>query len=294
MVDRPVNRVSVWLDDSAPGRGAFAQGVEWASRLGLPLRAMVASDRRLRGVSADGLPACSEPMPERLAACEAACAQRGVAMECAWWEGAVAAGVKQFLSPSSLCVFGKALCDSGARIELVHQSLDAPDVPLLIAPQVSQPIARVLIVNQPSDTVGDFLGSVAWLCGALRVTPIVLTVAPTEREATRRSDAAREAWSGTGLAADFDLLAGDDAQEAVASVSRWRRCTHIVVERQVTSPWQRWLRGSFLERWLCLSDSFGLLTVPAARAAAPSKGERSPLLSAAGSTASAARRVAQP
>jgi hypothetical protein len=283
-----IERVSIWLDDSAPERGAFAQAVDWACRLGLPLRIVAAAEGRLRGISGDCEPPTGVPLPDNFAACEAACRRRGVPSECSPWDGPPAAGVKQFLSPTSLCVFGKGLAD-GPKIELLRQALRAVDVPILVAAQAPQPIPRVLVLNQASKTVDGFLASVARLCGTLRVTPVVLAVAPNEREALARWDAVRETWSALGLAADLDLLAGCDVSDALASVARWRRCTHIIVERRPASPWQRWLQGSLLRRLLGTCESVSVLALPAysiREPAAPSKGERPPLLGAAGSAAS--------
>ncbi len=265
MVFSNIRQVSVWVDESAPRRGAFAHALELASRLAVPLRAVVPAAEGLRRLPAEPESAADRPIAELDAACRAACAERGVPLECSVWEGTTADGVQGFLCPSALCVFGSALADT-AKVELVRQALGAEDVPILVCPQVPHPVSRVLVLHQTPELGDDFLKSVAEWCGALQVAPVVLALAGKEREALALQDTAQQAWGALGLAADFDVLVGCDVRTALASVARWRRCSHVIVARPLSSSWWRWLRRDPLGRLLGLADSFGLLALPAPRA----------------------------
>jgi hypothetical protein len=261
MVGNGTGQVSVWLDESAPGRGAFAQAVQWASRLGLSLRVCVPAEERWRRLPADGEPQTYGPQADLLAACQAACASLNVPTEQVLLEGPVARGVEQFLRPATLCVFGSALSDT-AKVELMRQSLLNGAVPFLVCPQTSWALSRVLVVQQRGASGNYFLESAARLCGALRVTVVVLTVAGSEREAAAAESAARAVWAARGPAAEFDVAIGCELRGAVASVAQWRRCTHLFVERQRASPWRRWLRRDTFGSLLGLSDSLSVLALP--------------------------------
>jgi len=266
-----IRQVSVWLDERAPRQGAFCEALEWASRLHLPLQAVVLSDEQLRQLRGRSRPfaagearisSVGEASTELLSACETLCDRRGVSWGYNLWQGPISRVVSEFLHPTALSVFSSALAD-GVKDELLRQWLHGAAFPVLVCPPTCQPISRVLVVNQSSNSAQRFLDSVAGLCHALDVSPVVLTVARNEREAEVRQDAARQVWENRGIAADFDLLIGCDVRVAVASVTRWRRCTHVFVERRQAPPWWRWLRGDTLWRLQRLTDSFRVLAIPA-------------------------------
>jgi hypothetical protein len=62
--------------------------------------------------------------------------------------------------------------------------------------------------------------------------------------------------------ADFDYLVGCDARTAVAWVARWRRCSHVFVERGAAPPWWRCLWGDTRRRLFGLSDALTFLALP--------------------------------
>src|SRR5262249_3745207 len=106
---RPLHHVSVWLDDRSTDTGAFPEALDWATRLSLPLRALVTSRRYGRWDSdqENCQPNESEPterVPTRIGACGALCARRGVTMETSFWLGEPHVGIEQFLRPWGLCV----------------------------------------------------------------------------------------------------------------------------------------------------------------------------------------------
>ncbi len=257
-----IRQVSVWLDDGAPQEGAFGHALDWASRLGLPLRAVVASEDKLRVIASDGAGSpIKKTLADLLPACARACGQSNVPWDYSLWQGPVSAGVQQFLRTSSLCVFSSALT-TGVKAELLRESLRGIELPVLVCRQTWQPSSRLLVLHQANDSSVEFLNIVACLCDRLRVTPVVLTVAQNDREGRVQQQAARTVWATRGLNADFDMLLGCDVRTAVVSVARWRRCTHILVDHQRTSPWWRWLRGDTLAHFLGLNDSFSILALP--------------------------------
>ena len=259
-----IQQISVWVDEMHPRSGAFARALELASRLGLPLRAVVPSADSLRRLPAEDRSAPDRPVAGLVTACQAACAERRVPMECAVLNGNVSESVAGFLRPSALCVFGSALADT-AKVELVRQTLRAEHVPVFVCPQIPQPISRLLILHQAAELADSFLRPVAQLCGALHVAPVVLALAHKDREARALQDAAQDVWGELGLCADVDVVVGSEPRDALASVARWRRCSHVVVPRHAPAAWWRWLRGDSLGRLLGLADTIGLLALPARR-----------------------------
>jgi K+-sensing histidine kinase KdpD len=90
----------------------------------------------------------------------------------------------------------------------------------------------------------------------------VLTISSSERRAQERQELAREVFCSNGLNADFDLIAGCDAQTAVARAARARNCSCVILERENDPPWRRWLRGSATSRLLGLANRLTLIAVP--------------------------------
>jgi hypothetical protein len=240
-----VRGVAVWLDTLAPEGGTFAHAVEWATRLGLPLRAAAAAPAG------------------QLTACAAACASRGVPWDAGSGQPPAAFEPGRLLRPHELAVVADAL--PGAMMgEVLSRSARLAAAPVLICPRSWQPAARVLVLDEQPTPGRGFLESAADLCRALRLSPVVLTVARAEQEAWEGQRFAREAFVAPGLAADFDLIAGWDVRMAVAAAARWRRCSHVFVGRRGAAPWWRWRRGDSVRRLLGLSDSLTFLALPGA------------------------------
>jgi hypothetical protein len=248
------NNISVWLDQWAPDRGAFAHALEWGARLGLPLHGLSYEAPRTGGED------------ERLRACAAACLRQGVAWEAFTWRGPLAEGVEHFCRPVKLRVFGDA-APLAVRELLLRRSLDDARTPFLVCPAGWQPVSRILVLYQERDPKSPFLAEVLPLCRAFAVAPVVLTFGRSEIEARRRQQIAEETFAAARAPADFDLIAGCEVRTAVAHVARWRKCSHVFLAKPYASPWQRWLRGDALQRLLGLSDSLAFLAVPTGEAA---------------------------
>jgi hypothetical protein len=264
-----LNNISVWLDELAPGSGAFAYALEWGARLGLPLHGLSHSGGRTRDEV------------NRLRACEAACARQGVAWNAFTWRGPLADGVARFSRPVKLRVFGDA-SPPAVRETLLRRSLGDDPTPFLFCPRTWQPASRVLVVYQERDVSSPFLADVLRLCRAFAVAPVVLTISRSEIEARRRQRLAEEAFAAARTPADFDLMAGCEVRTAVAHVARWRKCSHVFLAKPYASPWRRWLRGDALQRLLAPSDSVAFLAIPTSSAApsavtALTAGEPSPV-----------------
>jgi hypothetical protein len=246
--------VSVWLDGLAPEGGTFAHALEWASRLGLPLRAVV---RRREEMAPGSAPA------DQLAACAAACARKGVPWDASACQGPPGFEADRFLRPDELAVVADTL-PAALRNEVLGRVAQLPASPVLVCPRSWQPISRVLVLHEHPDSGQCFLESAAAVCRTLRVTSVVLTVARSEGEAWEGQRFAQEAFVAPGLATDFDLIAGWDVRTAVAAATRWRRCSHVLVQRRGPAPWWHWRRRETVQQLLGLSDSLTFLALPAA------------------------------
>jgi K+-sensing histidine kinase KdpD len=135
----------------------------------------------------------------------------------------------------------------------------------------------VLVVHQGRGLESRFLDTVAHICRAFEVVPVVLTLARSEREAELRQRLAEERLAAHTLPADFDYLVGRDPGPVVADVARWRRCSHVFVERPRPSFWRGWLHDSLLEQLLVRSETSAVLALPvASRPAVAEPGHAAP------------------
>jgi hypothetical protein len=232
-----LQNVSTWLDDLAPQGGAFAEALDWAGRLGLPLR--VFSER------------VSAVVP---CAYAAACKAKGVLYQ-------EARGMDQLFQPHALAVFGNYLRGRLSQ-SLLHRALHNQPAAVLVCPRTAQLMERVLVLHDEWDSHAGFLDAAAQLCGALEATPVVLTVARRASAARRRQELAEQILAQHRLAAHFDLVVGGDARAAVVSVARWRRCGHVFLAQRHAEPWWRWLRSDTLRSLLGLTDSLTFLALP--------------------------------
>lgn len=202
----------------------------------------------------------SSTILERVNACVAACQRNGVVWE-SNWQALSQHAMQQFLRPPDLCVFSDAV-PQPLRNELLRQSLRSFQTPVLVCPSSWEPVARVLVLQQQREFSPAFLKSCMALCHGLRVRPVVLTVARSEREALYRQHLAEQELAAGGLLADFDFIVGSDVRTAVTSEARWRRCSHVFMERTSAPSWWRRLRGENVEHLLDGSGSLAFLAVP--------------------------------
>jgi hypothetical protein len=261
-----IRRVSVWLDSPAPDQGVFAHALDWAGRLGLPLRTFATRPRPRRvtrsgGDAAVDFAADAPDLSSTIQSCAAACGSGNVRLETASWCGPTDLGVRQFLNPTDLCVFGGALPPHELDA-LLRSYAHQPGAAALVCSRKWQPVTRVLILNQHCDPGDGYLDAVIRVCQAFEVAPVVLTVARSRREAAARQGVAERAFHPHRLGADFDLMVGCDAPTAAAAAARWRRCSHVFLERPGTHTWWPWRRIDDLRSLLDRSDALGLLCLP--------------------------------
>jgi hypothetical protein len=267
-----LRQVSVWLDDWSPEGVAFAHALQWASRLRLPIRAIIPSrgtctTPRLRDREKDpatvGVPLECALLTDRLDVLAAACESRSVAWDASLWHGSVALGVDLFVRPGELCVVGQDM-QPGIKGAILQRSLHSPETAVLVCSRFSQAFSRVLILHEHCDRGNQFLDHAAQFCRVLQVAPVILTVARSRSAEQRCRQFAGKVLGRYQLAAEHDFMTGCDARTAVACMSRWRRCSHVVVEKRESPLWRRWLRKETMERVLGLSESLTIVGLPGA------------------------------
>jgi hypothetical protein len=215
-------QVSVWLDELAPERGAFAYAREWAARLNRPLNAL--------------LPSGGWTKKERLT------------------------GAKEMAGPGDLCVLGHALAaDRGA--EPLRRSVRREELPLLVCPDDWSAVSRVLVLHEGARADRRFLHGAVGLSLALDARPVILSVALSERGASQRREEAEAVLGRQAAACDFDVLAGLGARRAVAAIAGWRRC-QLVVLKWPAAPWWRPWQGRWTLGRLAVAARLPLLALP--------------------------------
>jgi hypothetical protein len=273
-------RLVLLLDDLAPERGAFAHALEWAEHLRLPIVGIHGATREQRGErdpSLENRPGnhgsgmariCREDGTPRPAdsteqACAWACARRGIRWDLAKPERGDAAAFLQEAGPTDLVVCGQALPPATKRMLLHAQPLSRSPA-LLVCPDTWNRLSRILVLDQGKFASEPFLAAAARLGHRFQVGLLVLSVARSERAARERQLAARQALAPCGLNVDFDLVVGSEIREAATSVARWRRCQLVLLERQESTPWWRWLRGCPTERLMERTGDLAFLGLPGA------------------------------
>lgn len=241
-----LQRVSVCLEDAPRAERAFAQALDWAFRLSLPLCAVVADRAR------EGLRSWSD-----------ACYQHGVALETLLVSGGADAGVNQFLRPRGLCVFVENSASS-LQEDLLSRAGRSHENAVLVCAPACPPMTRILVLFDQANSDSAYLESVAHLCQALETQPIILVLARTERETQMRRAYVESVCQSFQLRADIDSVFGCDARSAVARVASWRGCSHFIVERRPGRSWWTGSRGNGLEPFRSVSDSLSLLALPGA------------------------------
>jgi hypothetical protein len=250
---RLFNRVSVWLDELAPRAGSFAHAVEWAAHSRTPVRALASTQAwSIKG---------NDELQSTLRACEACCENKGVAFQSCIRDETLRRCVQELFGPSELCMLGRSLPE-GQKKALVHRARLVPQNAVMFCPRFWQPVTKLLIVLPNTEPDTRFLDSVAWLCQAFDTTPILLSVAFSEREAWSRQQSAKEMFTRSGVPAHFDLLAGEKLPKAIGLVARWRACTHVAIYGNDNVSWWNRIHGGLFQDLLGLSDLLTLLKLP--------------------------------
>jgi hypothetical protein len=265
-----VRRVSVWLDSPLPDRGAYAHGLEWATRFQLPLCPFVAKCRQWAArsqssvVSGAGAQQSDVAVEAPATALYSSGQPFGRGNIHGWIPPAPPKGIEgidESLDAASLCVFGHGL-PASVKEELLRRSLRNQRSSTLLCPDYWQPLTRVLVLFDHRDPGNYFRSAAVEVCRRFEVRPIILTVAASESGARERQLLAEQAMCECDCLADFDYVVGEDLRNAVASVARWRRCSHVFVEKRYAASWWHWPWRSTVERLLALSSFVAVLSLP--------------------------------
>jgi hypothetical protein len=279
------------LDHLAPYRGAFSYALDWGRRFHLPIKGVARSAVNSAGGTWCGIQAClDEPLsatnssaqpcslgsesPTEKCACAQLCRRWGVRWELVRSQGLGECELAQLTEPGDLLVFGKALAPRLKR-ELFLQAIHGTVAPLLICSDIWQPSSRVLLVDQGQRGSYRFLECATGMCRVLEATPVILTIARSERFALRRQREVQDVLARDGVHADFDFIVGCETRSAVMSVARWRRCPFLVMEQKTVAPWWRWFRGDG-SSWLAeMAESLTIMTLPVVPGTSGLPGENS-------------------
>ena len=238
--------VSVWLEEWAPDFTAFLHALEWAVRLRLPLRAV-----RCPGGPGNGdLSRVNRPMknreswpPLRLPDLSEGCSPETLPEICRLnhVEWAIV-DERKMQADRELSVIGAFLPET-FRAGLIRQAIEGQSTSLICSPEWTR-LRRPILVNYAAiQSDHDFLHRASTVCGLLRATPVVLTIAPTEADAHRNQQIAKEIIAEEGLLAQFDYAAHCDLDAVVKLEANCRRCSHVFVPGGLPSRRRRRLQN---------------------------------------------------
>jgi hypothetical protein len=236
------------LDALAPERGAFAQALEWAGRFRLPVHALV----RPGGGSAE-----SQGDAAVMERCARACRSRAITWASCFRNETGA------LPPAwgDLVIVG-AGHPAAEKRNWLRRSLRDRAPAVLFCRDDCQPWSRLLVVHDDCRHGSTFLAAAVEICRRFQATPVILTVARSERLAWSRQREAVTALADRGVSCDYDIMVGSEIRTAVAQAARWRRCQGIMVERGAAPPWWRWWQGDRVDRLVGLAERFSFLAFP--------------------------------
>jgi nucleotide-binding universal stress UspA family protein len=264
----------VLLDEMPPLQGAFIHALEWAWYLRLPIHAWALAEldasqnspnpvEAWDAVSRARLPATAVPdsFVAKVNGCVRVCGEWGVKFGLTQIEGIVSQWFEQNLRPDDLLILSPAPARTG-RLALVRQVLHQSAAVLLCPKDWRSTLSRMLVLYRSGEQNQHSLVTAMELCRCVRATPVVLTVARSQREGYRLQQPARAAFAEQGQCGNFDLVIGADVAEAAARVARWRQCQLLVMGRYGRLRWTHWLDGSTTDRLIGLADSLAILTIP--------------------------------
>jgi hypothetical protein len=273
----PFSRIVVLLDDLGPEQGAFAQALDWAGRLRIPMDVCWSSysgkaervcvDNRIgigslsAGVSgdADGQD-LADATQEPLQTFAAACTRRGVPMDAIKWKGADRLQPPSGLRSTDLVVLSEAT-PLEQKNAVLRSTAAGAGFSVLTCSQSYLCFRRALVIHPTGHGHADFLRSAVSLCAQIAVQPIILTVGRSERVAQAQQQSARLALGVLGRDAAFDFLVGWDVQASVAKVAHWRGCQFVIIEGEQAPPWRRWLWRSRKDRLIEPNDGLAVLSL---------------------------------
>lgn len=244
-----IHRIVPLLAQLSPQQSVFREALEWSSRLHLPIHALCLRPGT-ESTDSNGERTCAE-----------ACARLAIPWQLTHPCPPGMSGVGAVLRPHDLLLIGQR--PGSLEKQFISRWAGGRHRPALaVCPDTFSPLTRILYIHRDVRPAEIAIASVVELCRELGTPLVVLSLAGSEREAWQQQRYAEEAVAAQRYPADFDSLVGWDLRSAVVRVAGWRRCTHVVLERQSASSWWRWLGTDLTEQLLDLSDPLTFLTLP--------------------------------
>jgi hypothetical protein len=259
------------VDQSAPEGGSFRQALEWAQRLHVPLLGISpsawdfaeGSGRRedvRQTVPARGSGGDEGARINVEQACARACADRKISWQLTRWSERFATGLVRIAGNEDLFMFSRRT-PAAQKHEILRDALRREAPATFICGDHGIPASRVLVLDNAASLDEDFLRTAAQVCLALQLTPVVVSVAGSEKAARQRQQAAFRAFADSNVEASFDYLVGCDVHSAVTQIACWRRCQMVIGQHKASAPWRRWLRDTTVEELMGVPEALGFLAL---------------------------------
>ncbi len=259
--------VNIWLQDWSPDFAAFMHALEWAIRLRLPIRAV-----RVKNGLGSGQP---RKIASSLASCDP-------------WPPVRLPDLNRGFTPdifSEICglnnvelhVEEKGTPDLDRGLNVVSAYLPAKlreslitraireQAGLLLCSAEWKSVQRPMLLNDSQRQDQSFFHMAAEICSLFQVTPIVLTIGPTESDAHRGQQFARHTMADEGQVAQYDYAAHCDLNSVVELEAHCRRSAHLFVSNHTASSKRRWPRNEPVLPVLTLSRFLTVLVLRESR-----------------------------
>lgn len=265
----------VLVDESAPESGPFQQALEWAQRLQVPVLGVSPSAWDFRdGSTSQGNGKQEPPRAARDSGgdakavkrwtdveqdCARACAMRRIPWQLTCWPEAHARGLVRIAGNQDLFMFSRRI-PSAHRRRLLRDAF-RPDSPAtLICADHGATAARALVLDAARRDE-SLLRTVAEACLSLQLTPVVVSVAGSEKAARQRQQTALDVFADWKAEASFDYLVGCNVAAALTQIASWRRCRLVIGQQHAGAPWWHWLRDTTLEQLVGALDSLSFMVL---------------------------------
>jgi hypothetical protein len=93
----------------------------------------------------------------------------------------------------------------------------------------------------------------------LRLTPVVVSVAGSEKAARQRRQSVMQVFADFHIEANFDYLVGCEVHSAVSQIAVWRQCQIVIGQHETCAPWWRWLRDTTVEKLMRVLESLSFM-----------------------------------
>lgn len=260
-----IRAMTVFLDPFAPAQVAFVHAVEWAKRLGVPVRAIIypheticsgQDNQSINGNLLKGGITTNKTLSDFINRCSESCKNQGVSWGQIQCKEPLAEGIKGFLKDTDLLVFDNTV--AAELKKLIFQNINRHQTVVLYCSQPWVPVSRILVVNQPGDYSVYFLKTIARICRGFRVTPFLLTIARSEVAAMVHQSVAEDLLSCQGVPASCDYFVGDDVSKFISYVAELRHCSHVFIEQKNHASWLNGQKWNAMERIINLSNTCSL------------------------------------